>query len=129
MYYWCTGNIELKVKDGLRVNIIGCILLLLSSSTSSFRFYVTFSMLNTGWTVCWISAWVLAGSWFEILLVPKYSTVPNALSGVPLLVCPVKHRQLHKGNAIHKQLNKARNVSLLPMALIDIYFSRFLRHA
>src|SRR6187401_3450919 len=27
--------------------------------------------------------------------------VPNALSGIPLLVCPVKHRQLHKGNAIH----------------------------
>src|SRR6187399_2663604 len=32
---------------------------------------------------------------------PKYPTVPNALSGIPLLVCPVKHRQLHKGNAIH----------------------------
>ena len=32
---------------------------------------------------------------------PKYPMVPNALSGVPLLVCPVKHRQLHKGNAIH----------------------------
>ena len=32
---------------------------------------------------------------------PKYPTVPNALSGIPLLVCPVKHRQLHKGNTIH----------------------------
>src|SRR6188768_2819336 len=34
-------------------------------------------------------------------MTPKYPTVPNALSGIPLLVCPVKHRQLHKGNAIH----------------------------
>ena len=32
---------------------------------------------------------------------PKYPTVPNALSGIPLLVCSVKHRQLHKGNSIH----------------------------
>ena len=52
--------------------------------------------------------------------------VPNALSGIPLLVCSVKHRQLHKGNAIHLNnhtTNKARDVSLLPMALVDLPIS------
>ena len=55
---------------------------------------------------------------------PKYPTVPNALSGIPLLVCPVKHRQLHKGNChTLKQPNKAWDVSLLPMALVDLPIS------
>src|SRR6188508_3788132 len=55
------------------------------------------------------------------LLDPKYSTVPNALSGVPLLVCPVKHRQLHKGNAIHLNNQTKHGMShFLPMALVDL---------
>ena len=31
----------------------------------------------------------------------QYPTVPNALSGAPLLAYPVKYRQLQTGNVIH----------------------------